>query len=337
MTRKESALAAVQRACRLTRSVQASLVSEETMAKKDRSPVTVADLGAQASISLDLGRSHPNDPIMGEEDATALRQVAHQALRDRVVEAVAAVHPGVAADAVLDAIDRCAVEDGQSRGYWVLDPIDGTKGFLRRGQYAVALAWLVDHQVQLSVLGCPELPRELTAESIGEPSAPSKPSSPDAGCILVAERGQGTMLYSLEGEVIGPARVSALQDLSQARFCESVEAAHSAHERHQRIADQLGVTADPVRIDSQCKYAALARGDAAIYLRLPRSESYQEKVWDHAAGLLAVEEAGGTVTDAEGKPLDFRHGRTLARNRGIVATHGPFHDQVIAAVRATEG
>jgi 3'(2'), 5'-bisphosphate nucleotidase len=88
-----------------------------------------------------------------------------------------------------------------------------------------------------------------------------------------------------------------------------------------------------VRIDSQCKYAVLARGDASIYLRLPTSDTYVEKIWDHAAGWIVVKEAGGKVTDVYGNPLDFSVGRGLDRNKGIVGTNGKLHSQVIAAVR----
>ena len=47
-----------------------------------------------------------------------------------------------------------------------------------------------------------------------------------------------------------------------------------------------------------------------------------------------VTEAGGTVTDADGKPLIFTLGRELSENRGVVATNGQLHDQVIEAVRS---
>ena len=100
-----------------------------------------------------------------------------------------------------------------------------------------------------------------------------------------------------------------------------------------RIAADLGITQEPFRIDSQCKYAALARGDASIYLRMPTRKDYREKIWDHAAGKLVVEEAGGRVTDVDGNPLDFTHGRTLDANKGVVATCGPIHDRVIEVVR----
>jgi 3'(2'), 5'-bisphosphate nucleotidase len=66
-----------------------------------------------------------------------------------------------------------------SVGMWTLDPIDGTKGFLRGEQYAVCLALIVDAKVQLGVMGCPNLPVDA-----------SKPDGP-RGCLFVAVRGQG--------------------------------------------------------------------------------------------------------------------------------------------------
>jgi 3'(2'), 5'-bisphosphate nucleotidase len=125
--------------------------------------------------------------------------------------------------------------------------------------------------------------------------------------------------------------------LADARFCESVESGHSNQDQSAQIAARLGITAEPYRIDSQCKYAAVARGDASIYLRLPTRADYREKIWDHAAGKFVVEQAGGVVTDVAGAPLDFSHGATLAANTGVVATDGRFHDQVIDAVRSVLG
>jgi 3'(2'), 5'-bisphosphate nucleotidase len=120
-------------------------------------------------------------------------------------------------------------------------------------------------------------------------------------------------------------------------LCESVEAAHAAHSVQGRIASRLGITAPSYRIDSQCKYAVVARGEASIYLRLPRDTSYREKVWDHAAGSLVLEEAGGRVSDLDGRPLDFSQGRLLGNHRGIVCTNGAIHDQVLEACRAELG
>ncbi len=66
-----------------------------------------------------------------------------------------------------------------------------------------------------------------------------------------------------------------------------------------------------VRIDSQAKYVVVADGRAEIYIRHSGNVDYREKVWDHAAGYLIVQEAGGRVTDLDGLPLDFSHGLRL--------------------------
>lgn len=127
-----------------------------------------------------------------------------------------------------------------------------------------------------------------------------------------------------------PVRVSA----EAACFVESVEAAHSHHARQQAVAQAAGLTGPSLRMDSQAKYGVVARGQAALYLRLssPKTPDYVEKIWDHAAGALLVEEAGGRVTDMHGQPLNFGLGRTLAQNRGVVVSNGSIHDSVLAAL-----
>ena len=67
-------------------------------------------------------------------------------------------------------------------------------------------------------------------------------------------------------------------------------------------------------------------------LRIPAPRDYLEKIWDHAAGTLIVEEAGGRVTDL-GKPFDFGCGRVLDCNGGVIASNGLVHDAVVEAGR----
>jgi len=90
----------------------------------------------------------------------------------------------------------------------------------------------------------------------------------------------------------------------------------------------------PLRIDSQVKYGIVARGEAVLYLRIPApsEQGFKENIWDHAAGVLMAEEAGGRVTDAFGHPLDFASGIKLSKNYGIVVTNGILHDQVLKAL-----
>jgi len=67
-------------------------------------------------------------------------------------------------------------------------------------------------------------------------------------------------------------------------------------------------------------------------LRLHRDDIYREKIWDHAAGVLVVTEAGGKVTDVHGNPLDFTLGYRLENNSGVVVTNGHLHKNIIEAL-----
>ena len=310
-------IAAVRAAARVCRSVQQRLATAAALEKKDKSPVTIADFASQAIVCERLMRALPGDAVAGEEGSEELRKPEQAALLDAVVREVATETPASDVE-VLDWIDRGGATATTDR-YWTLDPIDGTKGFLRGEHYAVALALLEEGEVVVGMLGCPNL----------------DDGRGGLGALFTAVRGEGARALPLwDPAPDGPSvRVSSLTSTAEARFCESVESGHSDQDQSARIAAELGIIQEPFRIDSQCKYAAIARGDASIYLRLPTRKDYREKIWDHAAGKLVVEEAGGRVTDVEGNALDFSHGRTLDANRGVVATCGPIHDRVIEVVR----
>ena len=119
------------------------------------------------------------------------------------------------------------------------------------------------------------------------------------------------------------------------RFAESVESSHSDLDTHAQIAHQVGIINPPIRMDGQGKYGVLARGEASVYIRLPNpaTPDYRECIWDHAAGLIVVEEAGGVVTDVDGRTLDFSQGRRMTANRGILATNGDLHPQLLECIR----
>ena len=313
-----AAVEAVRAASRVCIAVQKALVSADTLEKKDKSPVTVADFASQAIVCSKLVAALPGDVVVGEEDSAELREDEQAALRAAVVEKVGGeLGSNPTESQVLDWIDIGGAEASGSR-YWTLDPIDGTKGFLRGEQYAVALGLIEDGEVVLGVLGCPNLP-----------------SQGGTGALFAAVKGQGAQILALEGSgsAGAPLRVAQVKTPAEARFCESVESGHSNQGESARIAELLGITQEPYRIDSQCKYAAVSRGDASIYLRMPTRKDYREKIWDHAAGKIVVECAGGRVTDVNGNDLDFTRGRTLEDNRGIVATSGTIHDEVIEVVK----
>lgn len=315
----QQAIAAVRAAAHACVAVQQDLVTAQTLEKRDRSPVTIADFTSQAVICALL--TEIGLPIVGEEDAAMLRDPANREHLEAVTaRASHAIGQPIDSDRIVTLIDQ-AGQAAATGTYWTLDPIDGTKGFLRGEQYAVALALIENGTVRVGFLACPNI------------------QGPDgqAGAVFAAIAGHGTIVLPLENHGLTgsqPIKVSSDQDLRQAKFCESVESGHSDQSQSQRIATRLGITRPPVRMDSQAKYAAVATGQASIYLRLPTQSDYREKIWDHAAGALIIEQAGGRVTDIDGNALDFNHGRELKKNRGIVATNGPVHDAVLEAVHA---
>ena len=131
-------------------------------------------------------------------------------------------------------------------------------------------------------------------------------------------------------------KVSDRSDSSQTRLLRSFESGHTNVSQIDQIAEWLGVQVEPVRMDSQAKYAVLAAGGGEVILRLlsPDRPDYREKIWDQAAGAIVLEEAGGRITDLAGVPLDFTQGRTLKNNRGVLATNGSLHEQVLKGLDA---
>ena len=316
-------MAAVRAASHACRAVRAA-ADPAALDKADKSPVTVADFAAQALACRVLQDAFPDDPVIGEEDAAELRAGKHAAFASQVAAAVntAGAHfdlPHATDEEVFGFVDRGGAQDYSDR-FWTIDPIDGTKGFLRGGQYAVSLALIENGELTVGALGCPNLRHD------GGP-----------GALFCAVKGAGATVRNLFNKAddeplkIG---VTATGDPAEARLCESVESAHTSHGHAAEIAERLGITHESLRLDSQAKYAEVARGGADIYLRLPTRKDYVERIWDHAAGVLVVEEAGGRVTDVDGKTLDFTRGRGLDGNRGAVATNGALHGAVLETIAA---
>ena len=319
-----TAITAVAEACRVTRAVQAELDKAGTLTKSDYSPVTIADFAAQAVVCQRLHQNLGAFDLVGEESADDLRKAARGDTARAVCDAVRAVWPALEDAAILDAIDF-GNHDASAASYWTLDPVDGTKGFLRRGQYAVSLALIRDGQVVAGVLGCPNLGMDFSRAF----------DNPDPhGTLFFAETGKGAWCLPAAHLHAEPLRVTTPTDraVRAMRMCESVEAGHSRQDWTSRVRDLVGTQAEPARLDSQCKYAVVARGQADAYLRLPTSYTYVEKIWDHAAGMLVAQEAGALVTDIDGKALDFSRGAGLSANRGVVCAPPALHAALRQAI-----
>ncbi|KAG6755970.1 hypothetical protein POTOM_039384 [Populus tomentosa] len=363
------AVRAVQMACFLCQKVQESLISKTTsqvQAKDDNSPVTIADWSVQATVSWILSETlgSRNVAIIAEEDVQTLSKADSAGLLEAVVQTVndclaeaprfglKAPGTSLGRSEVLEAISRCNSTGGPKGRFWALDPVDGTLGFVRGDQYAVALALIEDGEVVLGVLGCPNYPMRKEWLSyhhryhrIISKLTPPTSESWDKGCVIYTRRGSGEawMQPLIQGHKklvwpnsATPVKVSTIENPALATFCEPVEKANSSHSFTAGLAHSVGLRKQPLRVYSMVKYAAIARGDAEVFMKFARA-GYKEKLWDHAAGVIIIQEAGGVVTDAGGRPLDFSKGIYLeGLDRGIIACAGAkLHEKIIRAVDAS--
>jgi 3'(2'), 5'-bisphosphate nucleotidase len=323
----DAALHAVATACSLARAIQQGPGGIGRLTKADASPVTVADFAVQALISRHLRQALGTPLVLaGEESPGALLGPTGAPLMSSVLTALRPHWPEVEADLVLTELAGGG-HDGSATGFWTLDPIDGTKGFLRHAQYAIALAYIKGGEPILGVLGCPNL------AALPGPAASVLPTGDPVGAIFYATQGGGAFVSRPDRPTVPLGRLHAhCPDPRRLRLLESVESSHSRADAVAAMADTLGLAVTHLPVDSQCKYALLAAGRGDAFLRLPPRPDYVERIWDHAAGAVLATEAGAVVSDARGARLDFRHGTGLALNYGICCAHPIFHPRLISAI-----
>lgn len=314
------ALEVIQEASAICQRVQGGM-AVRGLTKSDLSPVTVADFCVQAYVGRVIADRFPGAVLVAEERSKMLRRPDGAQTLALVAEFLQQSLDDIDPDKVCSWIDHGAADPGSR--FWVLDPVDGTKGYLRGGQYAVALALVENGVVTMGALGCPNLDGHCTPAACG------------SGCLTLARRGEGAWWRSLNTDAAFQAlRVSDCADPAQARILRSVESGHTNTGQIESVCARLGVAADPVLMDSQAKYAVLAAGHGEMLFRMlsPKAPDYREKIWDQAAGAIVLEEAGGKITDLHGKPLDFSRGRTLAANTGVFASNGHLHAAGLDAI-----
>ncbi|XVF40609.1 hypothetical protein PTKIN_Ptkin01aG0127700 [Pterospermum kingtungense] len=327
----EAAVEMVERACRLCVDVQRSLFFDEggVLKKNDQTPVTVADFGVQALVSLGLSKLFPAIPLVAEEDSAFLRS---NNLVDPVVNAVSDKmsfdEESLSHADVLEAIDRGGKNafafGTKPATYWILDPIDGTRGFVKGSQalYVVGLSLVVEGEIVLGVMGCPNWVVDTSYKSTSDDEG-CKNSSSELGIIMVAHVGCGTWTKS--------------------RFCipesqtwESLplSALYKARIDDDYIGDKE-IRLLPTCCGSLCKYLMVASGRASIFFLRARSQTVI-KAWDHAVGIICVREAGGKVTDWKGSELDLAadqvERRIIYPAGGIIVTNGNIHEQTLEII-----
>jgi 3'(2'), 5'-bisphosphate nucleotidase len=303
----------------LCQEIQTELVNP---AEKDgREPVTIADYASQALICHALSENFPDDAVISEERSEEFMLLLSDQQRSLVQRFVTDALGGYVFEDDICAWLDYGKQKTASRT-WVIDPIDGTKGFLGNRHYCVAIGLLLDGDPLMGVLASPGFYSDVE----------SPPA--DLGALTYALRGHGAYregLYSGEPHAI---HVSGEHDAQRAILLTSYEPTHLNLSFIDRVVRALGRDADSPerRLDSQDKHAMLAAGMGDIYLRLAAEPAWREKLWDHTAGYMVVTEAGGRVTDIHGEPLDFTTGPRFNANYGVLMTNGHLHDELLDAI-----
>jgi len=222
----------------------------EVETKSDLSPVTVCDRAAEAIILAALARAAPGIPVIAEEEVAEGRIPAHGDF------------------------------------YFLVDPLDGTKEFVRGGEdYTVNIGLIVGGDPRLGVVFAPATDR-LHAGLVGE------------GAWLE----EGGRRSAIRTRALGQTRAAVA---SKSHFNQATA----------DYLDQAIGACGHVSVGSSLKFCMVAEGLADIYPRLsPTSE------WDTAAGHAVLLAAGGRVDGLDGTPL--RYGKTAFLNRGFCATAG---------------
>ncbi len=303
---------AVRLAANLCAQVQRHYLSRTD--KDNREPVTIADYGSQAIIGRALMQHYPHDAVIAEESGQQFRELLNAEQKTQVLSLLS----NLLDISVVEAVVTSWLDQGRGKKAaqtWVIDPIDGTKGFLAMRQYAIGVGLLVNGELAGSVMAAPGY-----AEGMG--------------ALFYAENNvayREPLAASEEGLRL---QVSNRTDPFELRIVQSFERAHASKERMAMVRQRLDIPADNVEeLDSMVKYALVASGEADIYLRLPRKDNeYAHRAWDHAAGVALVLAAGGSVTDLVGNPLDFSQGAILPHT-GMVATNGHIHNHVLEVIQ----
>ena len=212
--------------------------------KADESPLTAADLAAQQVIVSALAKLHPALPVLSEEAATLAWSERRHWSR-----------------------------------YWLVDPLDGTREFVKRnGEFTVNIALIDQHRCVLGVV-----------------------LAPVTGELSVAEFGEGAWLQAQadgDWERIG----------TRALGRPPIAAGSRSHGGSQDglLTSLIGGDHQRVPLGSSLKFCLIARGAADVYLRLgPTSE------WDTAAAQCVLEQAGGAVLDLHGRPFTYNRGESV--------------------------
>lgn len=273
------------------------------------------DYAIQADMGRGLEKLFPKDHFVGEESAG--KNDDHQVI-SRATHLLKGFIPQVKESQVSDWINS---GNGEPKGrFWVIDPIDATGSLLRGGQYSINLAFGENHDIKVAMMVFPRLPDPLTQ-----------------GLVFLAVKNCGTWCLRMDDFEHGnKLEVSRTYPLSRATPLQQIDQiyadfSNSDQRLVRRVAHFAGPTQPPKRCGAPERYAYLSAGLGDFFYKFALSQEYSlhNAIWDHAAGILLVREAGGHVTDLHGHPFNFNDGRLMKNTHGILASNGWLHDELL--------
>ena len=313
---------AMRQAAMLCREVQHNYLFSNNKFSPDKSatePVTIADYGSQAIICHAIQAHFPDDAVIAEEAGKQFLELVTGEQRAQIIRLLTTVlDKNITQHDVIHWLDHG--NDTHADRTWVIDPIDGTKGFINLRHYVIAVGVLEGGKPVDGIIAAPAYGDGVSGYD-------------EDGALFYTQGGQA-FREPLSGGTANRLSVSNRTDPADIRILQSFEKQHASKERMARVRELAGMSDTRVHeMDSMEKYALVAAGEADFYLRLPNRKSKRpHMVWDHAAGTALVEAAGGRVSDVDGQPLDFSQGSILP-NRGMIVSNGALHDQLVNATQ----
>lgn len=233
---------------------------------------TDADRASQEIILRRLHDTFPSDRLCGEESTATLQQAQERST--------------------------------QGERLWIVDPIDGTRGFARKNdEFSIMIGFVVAGEVILGAVLEPAIDR-LTYAVRGE------------GCFVVVGEGQ-------------PQRCRATATPTLAQAVLSISRSQKAEGR-ERLLTAFGARDAVETYSAGIKLAQVARGETDIYL----GDYLTLKDWDVCAGHILVEEAGGRISSVDGREIRYAGTGKSLGGRGILATNGRLHDDCLSVLQS---
>jgi 3'-phosphoadenosine 5'-phosphosulfate (PAPS) 3'-phosphatase len=252
--------------------------------------VTVVDLLHQTQVQQLLRREFPGDALLCEEPRNLQERHAVEAAE------LSRTICGLEVDATFDELPTAGER------VWVLDPIDGTKGFLGGRYFALALACFVAGVPRFALMAVPG-------------GNPEHPLGIDRSIAFAIAGGGAWISPVVEGREPEWRSLAAPQPARSGPLRVAVSLAHGGP-----LAARLRATSgvEVVELDSQAKYLAVAAGDIDAYLRAARDDGRSDLLWDHLPGGLVAREAGCAVRHFDGSPVVYEPREAIAFRGGVV-------------------